>query len=50
MRENSRRLGRSGMQLTLSRVLEYYFTTLEIEGKSPNTIGWYRQKLEFQPL
>ena len=46
MQENSRRLGRSSMQLTLSRVLEYYFTTLEIEGKSPNTIEWYRQKLD----
>ena len=46
MQENNRWLGRVGMQFTFSRVLEYYLTTLELEGKSRKTIEWYRQKLE----
>jgi hypothetical protein len=42
MVENSRCTGKGSMELTLLRILEYYFVALELEGKSPKTIDWYR--------
>ena len=36
-----------GMQLMLPRVLDYYCTTLELEGKSRKTIEWYSQNWRF---
>ena len=31
--------------MRLSEVLDYYLITCQMEGKSPKTISWYRQKL-----
>ena len=46
MREKRNWLARKKMELTLSRVIEFYHSALELEGKSINTIEWYQQKLE----
>ena len=46
MREKKNWLGGGGMKLSMEHVVKVYLTTLELEGKSERTIGWYRQKLD----
>ena len=33
------------MELTLPRAIDNHLTTLTLEGKSPETVLWYRKKL-----